>query len=170
MRTLYDPLTIAAVIFGGLSIISSATAAKSQANAEAAFLGQQAQQERVARARELRDAERANQQRLARTRALTAAGGGDTTVGTGLALLQDQTAEALIEQQRLLSDSQAREGSLTARAANAKARGRQAFFNTILRGVGASLTAASGFRSPGGSFPKSFGPQFGGDIRASGSF
>lgn len=143
MRTLYEPLTIAAVIFSGLSIISSATAAKSQANSEAAFLQIQAQQERVARARELRDAERANQQRLARTRALTAAGGGDTTVGTGLALLQDQTAEALIEQQRLLSDSQAREGSLIARASNKRAQGQQAFFNTLLRGVGSNLTTAA---------------------------
>lgn len=172
MRTLRDPLTIAAIAFTAFSAIADASAAKSQANAEAAFLQVQAQQERVARARELRDSERAAAARLSRTRALIAAGGGDTTVGTGLALLTDQTAEALLEQQRLLSDSQARERSLTARASNAKARGRAEFRNTLLRAVGSSLsTAARAPRAPSKvGFPKSFGPQFGGDIRASGSF
>ena len=143
VRTLYTPLTIAAIAFTVVSTIASATAAKSQANAEAAFLGLQAQQERVSRARELRDLAKARDQRLARTRALLAAGGGDTTVGTGLALLTDQASEALVEEQRLLSDSQARELTLTARASNTRARGRQAFTNTLLRGVGRSLTTAA---------------------------
>lgn len=147
MRTLHDPFTIAAIAFTTLSAFADASAARTAANAEAGFLAIQAQQERVARSRELRDAEKANQARLSRTRALIAAGGGDTTVGTGLALLTDQTAEALLEQQRLLSDSRAREGSLTARASNVRARGRQEFTNTLLRAVGGNLTKVAIARS-----------------------
>lgn len=143
MRTLHDPLTIATIVFSTFSAFADASAAKSQANAEAAFLQIQAQQERVSRARELRDSEKARNARLARTRALLAAGGGDTTVGTGLALLTDQRAESLIEEQRLLADSQARERSLTARASNVRARGRSAFTNTLLRSIGGSLTTAA---------------------------
>ena len=143
MRTLRDPLTIVAVAFTVISTIADASAAKSQAFAEASVLDAQAQLERVSRARELRDAAKSREQRLARTRALLAAGGGDTTVGTGLALLTDQRAEALTEEQRLLSDSLTQERFLLARASNTRARGRQAFTNTLLRAVGSNLTSAA---------------------------
>ncbi len=49
MRTLRDPLTIAAIVFSTLSAFADASAAKSQTDAEAGFLQVQAQQERVAR-------------------------------------------------------------------------------------------------------------------------
>ena len=140
MRVLRDPFTIAAIAFTTLSAFAGASAAKRQADQEAVFLNLQAEQERTARARELRDAEKAADARLARTRAALAAGGGGTTVGTGLALLTDQRAEALLERQRLLSDSQAREQTLVAKASAASARGRSAFTNTLLRAVGSNLT------------------------------
>ena len=147
MRVLWDPLTIAAIAFTVISTIGSATAAKAQSDAQAAFLELEARQERVARARELRDLEKATAARLARTRALLAAGGGDTTVGTGLALLTDQSAEALLERQRLLSDSQVRETSLTARASNTRVQGSLAFTNTLLRAVAGNLTSAVSARA-----------------------
>ena len=143
MRTLRDPLTIAAIAFTVVSTIASASAAKAEADDEAALRTAEAQQERVSRARELRDEAKAREARLSRTRALLVAGGGGTTVGTGLALLTDQRAEALTAEQRLLSDSITRENFLLARAANAKSRGRAAFTNIILRSVGGNLTKAA---------------------------
>ncbi len=136
----FSTLAIAGFGFSILSSIASANAAIATGDAEAAFFFAQAQAERVARARELRDAEKARERRLSRTRALLAAGGGDTTIGTGLALLVDQAGEAVTEEQRLRADSIQRESFLTARAGNARSAGRSQAGATLLRGVGSSLT------------------------------
>ena len=147
MRTLYDPFTIiAGVISVGASLfqgIIAGNAAQAAADADAAFLTEQAQTEAVASAREKRDAERDRESSIARKLALFAAQGGSTS-GNALAVLQDTREEFDIGITRLVSDSALRQRSLLARAQNVKAGGQLQKSAAIFGGVAsASKTGVS---------------------------
>lgn len=69
----------------------------------------------MASQRDLRDLAKEKGRFLARTRALIAAGGGETTSGTGLALLTSQAAEFGRKKVRLEQDTAVRKSTLAAR-------------------------------------------------------
>ena len=141
-------------------------AAKEQGDAEGRFLGQQADQEKLAQLRDLDALDAESSRTMARSRAVLAAGGGDTTDGTALGLLTHQAGQFGEKRKALLNDSDARIAGLYDRANSARSAGSSAQLGAIFGGLGKGASAASSLfdysRAPR-SVPKGAGakPSFG---------
>lgn len=144
-RVHYDPsfllagLRIAGIGFSILSGFQRAQQLEHQAEAEAAFLEAQAQQEAIQARRETRDLERERKQTLARTRAALAAQGGDLSAGSPLSIQRAQEREFGVGRERILSDTRVRQQSLRARAQNVRVAGELGARSAILGGFGTAL-------------------------------
>lgn len=125
-------------VIGG---IAQGQAQKQQGEAEATYLRQQADQERVALERDLTDQGRESGRSIARARAVLAAQGGDTTTGGALDLLATQESVYGEQRQRLISDSDARIRGLNTRADSASRAGSQAMWGSIFGGIGKGLSS-----------------------------
>lgn len=151
-RVLYDPMTMLTAASAAFSLIGGVVQGigqKSQGEAEAAYLREQAEQERLALDRDLADADRESSRTLARSRAVLAAQGGDTTTGGALDLLSYQESVFGENRQRLISDSDARIRGLNRRAESAESAGRSAMWGSIFSGAGKGLsTGLSLFSGP----------------------
>lgn len=144
----YDPLslTIASVGLSLVGGIAQGQAEQAQADDEAAFLEAEAAAEALALQDAEQDLDKERSRFLARSRAVFGAQGGDTTSGTALAVLQDQSSSFARQGHRLRRNSLLRQESLKARAANTRSAGRSASRLTLLRAAGAGLGAFTSFR------------------------
>ena len=143
MRVLYDPvtiLTIASAAFSFIGGIAEGRAARADAENDARFLEGQANQEAVARRRDLEDLRKTRAQTLARSRAVLAAQGADTASGDALNILRDQASSFAIKENRLLTDSNTRQQSFLSRAANVRAGGKSAQTAAIFGGAGRAFS------------------------------
>lgn len=145
-RVLHDPVTLltgASAAFSVIGGIAGGAAADRQGQAEASFLEAQAQQEQLAKERDLTDFDRESGRALARSRAVIAASGGDTTTGGALDLLSYQSGVFGENRQRLINDSDARIRGLNARADSARSAGQSAQWASIFSGFGKGLSMGS---------------------------
>lgn len=136
-------LTAATAAFQVIGGIAQGASQQSQGAAEAAYLRQQADQERLALERDLADQGREASRTLARTRAVLAAQGGDTTTGGALDLLSYQEGVFGENKQRLINDSDARIRGLNMRAQSAESAGRSALWGSVFSGFGRGLSSAT---------------------------
>lgn len=145
-------LTAAASAFQVIGGVVQGISQRNQGEAEAAYLRQQADQERLALERDLTDSDREASRTLARTRAVLAAQGGDTTTGGALDLISYQQGYYGEQRQRLIHDSDARIRGLNARAESARSAGQSAMWGSIFGGLGRGLSSGvslfSGPRTP----------------------
>lgn len=119
MRIFHSPAVVAPLMVAAAG--AQAVTGIIESQAQAADLKAQAEAERIARRRELRDEREENRRQLARTRALLSAGG--TDIGTILSLSGAQAGESAIRQHRIRSDSRLRERGLRTRAGNVRRAG-----------------------------------------------
>lgn len=145
--TIFTVLTVATAGLQLLEGISGGGLARSQADAEAEFLDAQAIQTQKQLDRDRFDLSREAGRRSARTRAVIAAQGGDTTSGTGLAILKTQAATAGRQRERLEDDAEVNIGSLQTRARETRRTGTiqqgQQIFGGVTRAVATSSTLFS---------------------------
>lgn len=127
-------------VIGGMK---AGDAAKEQGDAEARFLNQQAEQEKLAQLRDLDAFDKESSRTLARARAVFAAGGGDTTDGTALDNLAYQEGQFGEKRQSLISDSDARIAGLYTRASSAVQAGKDARMGAIFSGIGKGMSIMS---------------------------
>lgn len=138
MRSLYEPMSILMAVAAAFTFISSVSQGQQenqQAQAQAGYIEAEKVQEEKQAARDFVDVQKEEQRIQSRTRALIAAGGGDTTAGSGLAVLNANASEFAIKQSRLLDDSAARTTMLDARKANTIASGEYAERSSIFGGA-----------------------------------
>lgn len=136
-RSLYDP-TVLMVVAAGMSLVGGAMQAadaRSNAEAEAAYLEAEAQQSRKQTARDREDLKKEESRLQSRARAILAAGGGGTTGGSALALLTGNAQEYGIKDARLEDDMNAGVSSLEARATNTRRQGERAAQSAIFGGA-----------------------------------
>ena len=156
MRVLYDPGTIFTIISAGLSLLSGiaeGAAARRDADNEARFLEDQANQEAVARRRDLQDLRKERARTLSRSRAVLAAQGADTASGDALNILRSQASSFAIKENRLLTDSNTRQQSFLSRAANVRESGKSAQISAIFGGAGRAFSTGASL-IPGPKIPK----------------
>lgn len=137
MRSLYGVETLL-IVAAGMSLAGGfmqAADAKSNAAAEAAYLEAEANQARKQGARDKEDLAKEERRLQARARAVLAAGGADTTDGSGLAILTGNAAEYGIKNARLDDDVNSAVSSLEARAANTRRAGDRAATLAIFGGA-----------------------------------
>ena len=124
-----DPGTIflaASTGFSALQSIGEGAQAKAQADAEAKFLENQAQLERVQSARDVRDEKERTRRAVARSRAVLAAQGVSLASNVGVSTVADVEGQSLIRQRRIASDTENVTASLQAKAANKRTAGKRA--------------------------------------------
>lgn len=151
-RVLYMPPAVIMGVGAAMSVVGgmkAGEAAEEQGNAEARFLNQQAEQEKLAQLRDLDAFDKERDRTLARARATFAAGGGDTTSGTALDNLAYQEGQFGEKRQSLISDSDARIAGLYARSESAVKAGRDAKQAALFSGIGKGLSSMSSvFKMP----------------------
>lgn len=162
LRKFHAPAAVFAVIaaIGVVSSLAKGAAAKKQANEQASFAEAQADAAAVNAGRARRDLARDRDATLARSRATLAAGGDDTTSGTGLEVLSAQAGQFEVQDRRIQRDLFYTDAFLRAQAASTRSAGKTAMFLGVLGAAGSAVGGASsaGAFSSGGA-GTSFGPQ-----------
>lgn len=137
MRSLNDPGTLF-MIAAAMSVASgfqAADAAKKNAEAEASYLEAEKATAQKQAARDREDLRRQEQKTQSRARAILAAGGSDTTVGSAGTLLKSNAADFGMMDARIDDDINNLSRSLDARAANVVAAGTRSANAAIFGGV-----------------------------------
>jgi hypothetical protein len=151
MRAFRDPAT-ALTAAAGLSAVKSVVSgisANNAAKARARDLEAQAEADALNVAAARSKLQREASAHLARTRAVLAAGSGDTTTGTGLEVLQSQEGDYAVEDTRMARIGEIRQQFFRSAAANERASGRSALFGGLLSGAfeaGVAAYGASGIK------------------------
>lgn len=135
-RTLYDPMTMVAAGFNLVGGLASGAQAERRGNQEAGYLRTQNEQEKVGLSRDLETLGIDQARTLARSRAIFAAGGGDTSSGSAAANVGFTASVFGGNEKKLMNDSEARQRGLLLRAANTEQAGRDANTAAIMGGLG----------------------------------
>jgi hypothetical protein len=146
-RKFYDPGTalIAAAALQGVNSIASGFSERADARERAKFAEAQADANNMNVARVRRDLARDRDATLARSRAVLAAGSGDTTTGTALELLVSQEGDFAVKDARLARDAVTTDAFLRARARNERSAGDRALVDGFIGG--ASSFALAGYQA-----------------------
>ena len=134
---------IAGGVIGLAGGIYSGISAKSQADAQAGILRQQAASERQIAGLNAEDFKRSTSRLMAKRRAAGGATGIEQGSGSALAVSEDLAAEAEFQRLRILAGGEVRGTRLEQSAALSKRAGQNALIGGFLRGSGSLLSGIS---------------------------